>query len=322
MQEEINAWRNLFLSIVESKLEIKCYIKGGGPLAIHVLSLLSPDCFQQVLFLELFKDWDFTITLLDTSLLNSLIPNCFVLDGTTIKMLRYKSAAKHPKTKDFIFEASIFNKKNIITNYADMEIPLSLFYIEFDMTDNINNFFNMLIEFYSTPQSVSIIINYLNMMITKHLTANNGFFEQSINNIDFGKLKNYENYFTSLTLIPSQIQFIVSNYNQLDRLLVRLPMKLLPKSNKIKNLLISNDVNLPHWLLDASYINKTIVTFNDHLYNSFFKTSYDKLLSLLKELLEKPIDSKILHNEIKTTTIKLNKLLPTYINYEMCFNIK
>jgi len=324
MQEEIEEWRNLFLSINASKLQIKCCIKGGAPLAIHTLSLLPSNLnsFQQVLSSNLFKDWDFTITLLNTNLLIPLIPDTFLLSGIAVKVLRYKTAAKNPETKDYLFEASIFNKKDIITNYVDMEVPLSLFYIELDTINSINNFFNMLLGFYNTSQSVQEIINYSKETNIKCLMADQGFFERSIDNIDFGKLENYKDCFMTSSLLPHQMQFITSNYNQLDRLLIRLPMKLLPKSNKIKKLLTDNNVNLPSWILDVSYINGTVIAFNEHLYNSLFKTSNDKLLHSLKQLLKETISQTILCNEIKNATIRLSKLPLTNTNYENVFQYK
>jgi hypothetical protein len=325
IHNEIYAWKRT-LNIIKSQLpNAKIFLKGGAPLALHVLSLLPnhESSFNLIQQNKLIKDWDFTICA-EQDKVATLLPDDFILTGTAIKVLRHRDASKYLKpstfdyefaalTQDYIFESSVFPKESIIVKYSDMEVPITLFHIELITIQDINNLFDMLLCYYSKPILVNQIINYARNTNIQQLPSVNGFFQ--VNNLDYGKLCSFKPYLQFKD--PITLQFILSTYNQIDRLLMRLPMKILPKSNKIKNLLTNNNLPLPSWILNEELIEKTIIDVNQHLHDALFKASYDCLINTLDILLNEQPCIKTVQNMIKSITYKLTKLddtNPAYIS--------
>ncbi len=298
LNNEISDWKKFFRELFTLG-NINIYCKGGSTLGLVVLQHLltkspTPEIMREFVELKLIKDWDFTILLEPSQDPKQIITIAekynFKNEASLFPILRRRPniqiAGEH------LFELSIKNSENM----SDLELPLTT--LKFQITpDNLDNFF-ILTKYFLQAHEIELtaVLDILNTFDFNSSTVSviNGFFNIEGREIDDGGLS--EDLFRILESMRGEIeaagfnpntfiQFLVAQFKEPDRLIVRFFGKNVPKSQKIKSLFDRHGVRLPPWLFDESQfdnINRLIEIFlskiNRYINDEF---SYDLMKSCL-----------------------------------------
>lgn len=276
LNNEISDWKNFFNELFG--LNINIYCKGGSTLGLVVLQhlltkSLTPEMIREFVELRLIKDWDFTILLEPSQDPKPIIAigekYNFKNEASLFPILRRRPniqiAGEH------LFELSIKNSENM----SDLELPLTT--LKFKITPaNIDNFF-ILTKYFLDSQEIelAVVLEILNTFDFNSYTHSviKGFFNIEGRDIDYGGLS--EDLIRILNSMREEIetvgfnpntfiQFLVAQFKEPDRLIVRFFGKNVQKSQKIKSLFDRHGVRLPPWLFDESQfdnINRLIEIF-------------------------------------------------------------
>jgi hypothetical protein len=265
LENEIRDWTQFFHELFTLG-NINIYCKGGSTLGLVVLQHLltkspTPEIIREFVELKLIKDWDFTILLEPsqdpTQIITIAEKNNFKNEASIFPILRRRPniqiAGEH------LFELSIKNSENM----SDLELPLTT--LKFQITPaNINNFFILTKYFLQAHElELAAVLDILNTFDFNSSTVSviKGFFNIEGRCIDYGGLS--EDLFRILESMRGEIeaagfnpntfiQFLVAQFKEPDRLIVRFFGKNVPKSQKIKSLFDRHGVRLPPWLFDES----------------------------------------------------------------------
>lgn len=227
----------------------------------------------------------------------------FRSEGSKICIVRH--AQKLMINDDVLFESSIHIKDKIITCFMDLEIPLTAMYFELKNISETRSFFNVAFAFsYINQQSnkstetidknklnniVNIIQKYVSKQTIIPIPAHQGLFKiNKPSELCYGEKYDpkLRVLFDAFDCTLSEKQFILSQYFQIDRLLIRFVNKNIPKSNMIKDYFIATQINYSkeQWILSESHVMGLIDKFNKYLYDKLFKTSYEKLNDIFDDL--------------------------------------
>ncbi len=307
LDNEIADWKNLFTELF--KLNINIYCKGGSTLGLVVLQQLLIKAKEQKSIplahemietfgeLRLIKDWDFTILLEPPIEYQTVISIGerfnFKNEANLFPILR-----RRPNIKiagEHLFELSIKNHENI----SDLELPLTT--LKFKITPvNIDNFF-ILTKYFLDLEKIEIpgILEIINTFDFNSdiRSIKDGFFNIEDTPIDYGGLSEpLIEILNSMTreieieeISPENfIQFLVTQFKEPDRLIVRFFGKNIKKSKKIKDLFNMYKITLPSWLLDDTKFEKIkklvdifLLKINNYINHIFDRELYDSCIEFM-----------------------------------------
>jgi len=259
------------------------YLKGGNVLGLMILKMIYnkykndddkfESLFDDFLQLNLIKDWDFTaytkIILNDTyrkklddiAAKYKLVPRAktFILYQTQKPMLIDNNA---------LFEISVLDSEN----YTKLEIPLTTMKIKVNEY-NVKYVFILAKMFLSykltnEPFDLDMIKRVLSKFEINIHPSNKGLY--SVKNLDMGNLSNKMiNFIKDFSKKDNDLmQFLIIHVSDLFRLLYRLPVKNLPKTDLIADFIKNKlDDKIPSWLLDTGNIKIIVNKFVDALSN-------------------------------------------------------
>ena len=308
---------NLFLS---SRINAgnDVYVKGGTVLGLKVAQLLfnktsDAEKFNELLDLNLIKDWDFTIigkNLDDVDEETNEMKN----EGKTMKKYRYKGTTPRLALgDDALFEISIKDDEKL----SDLEIPMTSMKIKVTL-QNIKYIFVLALYFYlikQTDEHIKLFGNVKTLMnrqmvmdIIKRIEVivpdcMNGMFNiDEKKDLDTGGLNTEMiDVIKNTTDNKNEQQMIISHIKEPDRMIVRLFPKNIKKSEKISNFLEQLNIDKQPWLLDRKNIEILIEDFLNNLdgyiqnkYNMCIQANYDIILK--KNLLH-------MHSKSDTKTV-------------------
>lgn len=346
LDEESKDWHNFILQILKSGNN-KVYLKGGSVIGIYLLNYLyknfNENTFKTQLVdlfkLNLIKDWDFTVYANERTDDNDFNFEGFNNEGATIKIYRWRK--KDPtlikiegSPDEFLFEVSVKKGEPV----SELEIPMTamkvainernIYYVlllaKFIFLYKINKIKYDILEDFLLDKTIKKFIQNFEIIIPE---ARNGFFKiNSESDIDNGGLSNEllnvikrssekinNNAFDSR-------QFLISEMKEPDRFFVRLVDKNLPKSEKIKNFINTNE----SWLLDKELINSLSESFLIEIEKEikmFYQINeLDKLFSILEDL--QNISSCLNYYKIKEMLIQEVENIENINNNDFLNNIE
>jgi hypothetical protein len=287
---ETTIFSNFIYKLLSKNYDV--YLKGGTVLGLYILKLLYEKYgndyttfekyFNELLKLDLIKDWDFTAYTykpidenIEKDLANIAEKNDLVRRGKTFILYQ----TEYPiKIKDAaLFEISIMEGEI----FSNAELPLSTMKIKLNKK-NLNHIFMFAKCFYSYKvKNISIDSDIIKHMISKlHFFIypnKDGLFIINKDNYNAGSLnKNLVEYIHKFSHNIDKEQFLITHILEPNRIFYRLLEKNIPKVEKIVSFL--KKYNLPSeqsWLFDTKSIEKLI--------NSFINNLSDKIIDIFNK---------------------------------------
>ena len=277
---ETTIFTNFIYTLFSKNYEV--YLKGGTVLGLYILKLLYEKYgnnekefekhFNELLKLDLIKDWDFTSythTPIDDNLEKELAiiakKNDLVRRGKTFILYQ----TEYPiKVKDAaLFEISILQDEI----FSNLELPLTTMKIKINKK-NLNHIFMFAKCFYSYKvKNIPIdtdIIKHMTSKLNFFIYPNkNGLFSINNNNYHIGSLnKNIVEYIHKFSHNLDKEQFLITQIQEPNRIFYRLLEKNIPKTEKIITFLKKYDLPSEHsWLLNTKSIEKLMANFISNL---------------------------------------------------------
>jgi len=277
---ETTIFSNFIYTLLSKNYEV--YLKGGTVLGLYILKLLYDKYgddytvfekhFNELLKLDLIKDWDFTAythTNIDNNLEKELAiiakKNHLVRRGKTFILYQ----TEYPiKIKDAaLFEISIMEDEI----YSNLELPLTTIKIKINKK-NLNHIFMFAKCFYSYKvKNIPIdtdIIKHMTSKLNFYIYPNkNGLFSINKDNYNVGSLnKNIVEYIHKFSHNIDKEQFLITHIQEPNRIFYRLLEKNIPKVDKIITFLKKYDLpSEQSWLFDSKNLEKLISTFISNL---------------------------------------------------------
>ena len=311
---EANIYYKFIKELINLGLDV--YLKGGNPLGIKVMRMISDkyqdkgtfsDYFDKFLDLGLIKDWDFhcytysEITAVHKEKLDKLAKK-FKLVSKGKKFILYQTRKPIEILDTALFEVSIWDKDN----YSDLESVMSTMKIR--VTEhNLKYIFMFAKSFYSYVTSndkKTIDVDVIYRMITKLdvivYPHSYGFFivnSKEFNDGGLGKgmLNMIKTFINNHKLNKNIEQFLIAHIKEPKRMYFRLLEKNIPKAHKIYSFLINAKlvVSVPGWLIDSDKMLNIIELFTNELRDriniEYDKTGIDGVMIFLKNVNFKPI---------------------------------
>jgi hypothetical protein len=303
LDEEFNAWRQLFIWSSKTFRDVGIYCKGGSALGLQVLkTILDKDRskYNEFKALKLIKDWDFTVNM-TIEQLAIFITKAKELgienQGETLAILRFNKGLL--LGEDYLLELSIKTTQELY----DLELPLTNLKFLVN-SDNIELFFEIVKMYVKKQEDLDIMSRNLDILLTT-IQVNGIEQVDSIQNglytiTDPVKLSTaglHPQLLEIMDQIPFQsrdlinpltmIQFLITQICQPDRLFMRYLGKNVIKSRNITNFYTTNGIPLPEWLINESVLKEI----EDKI--TLFLTNLNKyIISLIpiKGSLDKPTD--------------------------------
>ena len=325
LNEEFNAWRQLFIWSSETFRDVDIYCKGGSALGLLVLkTILDKDRskYNEFKALKLIKDWDFTVNMTEVQK-EQFITEAQRLgienQGETLAILRFNKGLL--LGEDYLLELSIKTSQELY----DLELPLTN--LKFLVNSvNIELFFQIVKMYVKKQEDLNIMSRNLNILLTTIQvngieqvdSIQNGLYtirdpvKLSTAGLDPQLLEIMDQIpFQSNDLINplTMKQFLITQLCEPDRLFLRFLGKNIIKSQKITRFFQANDIRLPYWLINESIldeINRKILIFLTNL-NHYIesritfegpKTSKKLLMTFIDEM-------NILFENVNLARIKL-----------------
>jgi hypothetical protein len=343
---ETTIFSNFIYTLLSQKYDV--YLKGGTVLGLYILKLLYEKYgnnekefeknFNDLLKLDLIKDWDFTTYTynnidenLEKELANIAKKNNLVRRGKTF--ILYQTEYPIKVNDSALFEISIMEDEI----FSNLELPLTTMKIKINKK-NLNYIFMFAKCFYSYKvKNIPIETDIIKHMISKlnfYIYPNkNGLFSINKDNYHIGNLnKNIVEYIHKFSHNLDKEQFFITQIQEPNRIFYRLLEKNIPKNEKIVAFLKKYDLPSDHsWLLDTKSIEKLISTFinnlGDKIIDIFNKQSnpVDGLNAVsafldgiyLKRIeIEYPNTGEKGKNLIKKLLSKINKKIPKDFYYK------
>lgn len=331
----------LFIKDIIQNEKIDVYIKGGNVIGLAILKMIYnkyknndkefKKCFDEFLKLNLVKDWDFAsytkneITDAYRSKLDS-IANKYKLVPRAKTFILYQTKRPIQIEGTALFEISVLDSDA----YTKLEIPMTTMKVKVHEY-NLKYIFMFAKSFLlhnikKEEFDLDIIkkmINKINIIVHPH---KNGLYDPG-KNFDEGGLSNdlvkFINNFVKQD--KSLSQFLIIHIQDPWRMLYRLPVKNIPKTEKIKKFIREElkGVVMPNWLMDTDKISRLVKSFCTALGNKLadigdlkqicefmcglnLKSNRDKYESLLSDeskkllkLIFEPLIKKIGINKIE-----------------------
>ena len=288
IEKEIGFWVQFIEEMIDDGYNV--YAKGGSILGLQLIKIfinnISDDDFlfktlNDCINLKLIKDWDFTSLIpknRQTMLMEKAKKYGIIKEGETIIVLRMRECMK--VGTEALFEISIKEDDPL----SELELPMTTMKIEITKT-NIKSLFELSKMFYSMVDMLTNPLTHDNFITLKENLINleiiipeheNGYFKVD-NNFDEGGLSNFLlELIENTTPNTNEMQFLVAQIKQPDRMFFRLLGKNQNKSimiekflennsienNSIENNSIENNsIEKPTWLLNVSHLNGLINDF-------------------------------------------------------------
>ena len=283
IEKEIGFWIQFIEEMIDDGYNV--YAKGGSILGLQLIKIfinsigdddLLFKTLNDCINLKLIKDWDFT-SLIPTNRQTMLMEKAkkygIIKEGETIIVLRMRECIK--VGTEALFEISIKEDDPL----SELELPMTTMKIEITKT-NIKSLFELSKMFYSMTNITTNPLTYDNFITLKENLINleiiipeheNGYFKVD-NNFDEGGLSNFLlELIENTTPNTNEMQFLVAQIKQPDRMFFRLLGKNQNKSimiekflenNSIENNSIENNsIEKPTWLLNVSHLSGLINDF-------------------------------------------------------------
>jgi len=289
---ETTIFSNFIYTLINKNYDV--YLKGGTVLGLYILKLLYEKYgddyiifekyFNELLKLDLIKDWDFTSYTykpiddnIEKELATIAEKNNLVRRGKTFILYQ----TEYPiKIKDAaLFEISIMEDEI----FSNAELPLTTMKIKINKK-NLNHIFMFAKCFYSYKiKNIPIDTDIIKHMISKlhfYIYPNkNGFFSINKDIYNIGSLnKNIVEFIHKFADNINIEQFLITHILEPNRIFYRLLEKNIPKADKINNFLKKYDLPTNQsWLFNTKSIEKLINTFiiklSDKIVDIFNKQS-------------------------------------------------
>jgi len=336
LNEEFNAWRQLFIWSSETFRDVDIYCKGGSALGLLVLkTILDKDRskYNEFKALKLIKDWDFTVNMTEVQK-EQFITEAQRLgienQGETLAILRFNKGLL--LGEDYLLELSIKTSQELY----DLELPLTN--LKFLVNSvNIELFFQIVKMYVKKQEDLNIMSRNLNILLTTIQvngieqvdSIQNGLYtirdpvKLSTAGLDPQLLEIMDQIpFQSNDLINplTMKQFLITQICQPDRLFMRYLGKNVIKSRNITNFYKTNGIPLPEWLINESVlqeIERKIIIFLTNLNNIIksqipIKGSLDKPTDLLKPFM---ISMNNLFKNVNLSRIELTPINKELLRY-------
>jgi len=279
---ETTIFSNFISTLFSKKYDV--YLKGGTVLGLYILKLLYNKYgndytvfekhFNDLLKLDLIKDWDFTSYThkpiddnLEKELANIAKKNHLVRRGKTF--ILYQTEYPIKVKDDALFEISILQYEI----FSNLELPLTTMKIKINKK-NLNHIFMFAKCFYSykvknIPIDTDIIKHMISNIHFFIYPSNNGLFSINKDNFNVGSLNdNIVEFINKFSYNIYKEQFIITHIQEPNRIFYRLLEKNIPKVEKIIFFLKKHELPLEHsWLFDTKSIEKLISNFIINLGN-------------------------------------------------------
>ena len=287
---ETTIFSNFIYTLLSQKYDV--YLKGGTVLGLYILKLLYDKYgndyetfekyFNELLKLDLIKDWDFTCYThttiddkLEKDLANIAKKNHLVLRAKTF--ILYQTEFPIKLNDAALFEISIMEEEI----FSNLELPLTTMKIKINKK-NLNHIFMFAKCFYSYKvKNIPIdtdIIKHMTSKLNFYIYPNKeGLFSINKDNYHIGSLNNnIVEYIHKFSHNLDKEQFIITQIQEPNRIFYRLLEKNIPKTEKIVAFLQKYNLPSDHsWLLNTKNIEK--------LMNSFISDLGDKIIDIFNK---------------------------------------
>lgn len=310
LYKETNIYYTFIKKLLDMKMDV--YLKGGNPMGILVLKMLSETYMDETIFkqhfvnflsLNLIKDWDFhcyTHTEINAEYKSQLDiiakKHKFVSRGK--KFILYQTKKPIEISETALFEISIWDKDN----FSDIESVMSAMKIKVTK-HNLKYIFmlaNLFYRYNIKHDHIDInIIQYvlpsINVIIFPH---SEGFFIIDKTNFNNGGLSDdlldiIDSFQKKYMYNPNIKQFLIAHIKEPKRMYFRLLAKNLPKSEMINKFLKEAKIAIPEWLIDSNNMITIITLFtnvlNDNINKMYNKAGIEGVFKLLQNVNFKPI---------------------------------
>jgi hypothetical protein len=279
---ETSIFNNFISTLFTKKYDV--YLKGGTVIGLYLLKLLYnkygndysvfEKYFDNLLKLDLIKDWDFTAYTykpiddnIEKNIESMAKKNKLVRRGKTF--ILYQTEYPIKVNDAALFEISIMENEV----FSNLELPLTTMKIKINKK-NLNHIFMFAKSFYSYKvKNIPIDTDVIKHMISKLqffiYPSKNGLFSINKENFNLGSLNNnIVEFIKKFSYNINKEQFIITHIQEPNRIFYRLLEKNIPKVEKIISFLNKHDLpSNQSWLFDSKSIEKLISSFINELGN-------------------------------------------------------